>query len=70
MPLNPAVATPNLFRAGALRTVAACCLAAVALVAGPPVFADSPLSEVPAPRPRPAEPKQLEKLGTARAPRL
>ncbi|HVX36477.1 MAG TPA: transglycosylase SLT domain-containing protein [Hyphomicrobium sp.] len=70
MPLNPAVATPNLFRAGALRSVAACCLAAVALVAGPPVFADSPLSEVRAPRPLPAEQKQLEKLGTALAPLL
>lgn len=70
MPLNPAVATPNLFRADALRSVAACCLAAVSLVAALPVFADSPLSEVPAPRPLVEEQKQLEKLGSALAPLL
>ncbi|AGK58513.1 lytic transglycosylase [Hyphomicrobium denitrificans 1NES1] len=64
------MATPNLFRAGALRSVAACWLTAVALVTGSPVFADSPLREVPAPRPLPEEQRQLEKLGSALAPLL
>jgi soluble lytic murein transglycosylase len=40
------------------------------MIAGSSAFADSPLSEIPAPRPLPAEQKQLEKLGTALAPLL
>ncbi len=68
MPLNPAVATPNLLRAGALASIAACCLATLCLAVAPPVFADSPWSDVAAPRPLPDEQKQLDKLRSALAP--
>ncbi|MBN9280813.1 MAG: lytic transglycosylase domain-containing protein, partial [Hyphomicrobium denitrificans] len=70
MPLNPAVATPNLLRAGTLASVAACCLASLCLAVAPPVFADSPWSDVAAPRPLPDEQKQLDKLRSALAPVL
>lgn len=70
MPLNPAVATPNLLRAGALVSVAACCLATLCFAVAPPVFADLPWSDVAAPRPLPDEQKQLDKLRSALAPVL
>jgi soluble lytic murein transglycosylase len=70
MPLTRVAATPNLFRTGAFRSVAASCLAAAALVAGSSVSAESPLAEIRAPRPLPAEQKQLDRLGTALAPLL
>jgi len=70
MPLTSSTATPNLFRAGALLRRAATCLAGLALCAGAPAFADSGFSEVPAPRPLPAEQRQLGALGAALAPLL
>jgi soluble lytic murein transglycosylase len=70
MPLNRAAATPNLFHAGALASIAACCLTAATLVAGTPTLADSSLSEIPAPRALPAEQKQLDRLSSALAPLL
>jgi soluble lytic murein transglycosylase len=70
MPLNPLAATLNLFRIHRIRKAVACFLAALSITAGPASFADSPLHEVPAPQPLPAEKRQLARLDTALAPLL
>ncbi|HVZ04532.1 transglycosylase SLT domain-containing protein [Hyphomicrobium sp.] len=69
MPLNPLTETPNLFRASGLMRAAAGLLIAY-FAACTPAFAESPLSEVAAPRPLPAEQAQLDKLRVALAPLL
>jgi soluble lytic murein transglycosylase len=70
MPLNPVAATLNLFRAPRFRKAAACVLAAFSMTASSASFADSPLHEIPAPRPLPAEKRQLGRLDAALAPLL